>query len=223
MRKLLVLDLDETLIFATETPLARACAFRVGPYHVYRRPHVEAFLRTCARHFDIAVWTASTSDYAAPVIAELFEEIGDPLFVWARDRCTRKVDYETRDEYRLKDLKKVRAQGFSLDHVLAIDDTARNYERSYGNLIVVREFKGDENDTELELLAEYLVTLASVPNVRAVEKRGWRRQLASLAGRVDVAREPVARVGRVDLDKVQRGEHSHGGADLVGDGGQDRG
>lgn len=33
--KLLVLDLDETLIFGTERELERPCDFSVGPYFVY--------------------------------------------------------------------------------------------------------------------------------------------------------------------------------------------
>jgi len=66
-RKLLVLDLDETLIYATDQPLSVPEGFRVGPYYVYLRPHLRRFLESCAVHFDIAVWTASSVDYAAAV------------------------------------------------------------------------------------------------------------------------------------------------------------
>jgi len=45
--KLLILDLDETLIFATERPLTREADFRIGPYHVYRRPDLADFLDQC--------------------------------------------------------------------------------------------------------------------------------------------------------------------------------
>ena len=45
--KLLILDLDETLIFATERPLTREADFRVGPYHVYGRPGLADFLDQC--------------------------------------------------------------------------------------------------------------------------------------------------------------------------------
>ena len=45
--KLLILDLDETLVFAAERPLTREADFRVGPYHVYGRPGLAVFLDQC--------------------------------------------------------------------------------------------------------------------------------------------------------------------------------
>jgi len=46
-RKLLLLDLDETLIHARETPLGRNEDFCVGEYFVYRRPPVDKFIDGC--------------------------------------------------------------------------------------------------------------------------------------------------------------------------------
>jgi hypothetical protein len=43
VRQLLVLDLDETLIFATETPLNRSADFLIDRFHVYKRPFVDEF------------------------------------------------------------------------------------------------------------------------------------------------------------------------------------
>jgi len=54
-RTLLILDLDETLIYATETALDRPADFSVYGYHVYRRPHLDAFLATCANYGDSAL------------------------------------------------------------------------------------------------------------------------------------------------------------------------
>jgi len=54
-RKLLILDLDETLIHARETALDREADFRVAHYHVFRRPHLDAFQEQCFRWFDVAV------------------------------------------------------------------------------------------------------------------------------------------------------------------------
>ena len=42
--KLLVLDLDETLIHATESALERKADFRTELYHVYIRPYINDFL-----------------------------------------------------------------------------------------------------------------------------------------------------------------------------------
>ena len=43
-RQLLILDIDETLVYATETPLERPPDFRVGPFVAYRRPHLHKFI-----------------------------------------------------------------------------------------------------------------------------------------------------------------------------------
>ncbi len=179
MRKLLILDLDETLLFATEERLAYPEAFVVGTCYVYPRPHLDRFLAACAVHFDLAVWTASSESYAAEVVAKIFEAGPPPKFVWARDRCTMRSDPDTREMYRVKDLKKVRAQGYPLEHVIVVDDTARKHERNYGNLVIVHPFEGDDADDELIHLEHYLLTLADAPNVRAIEKRGWRNRPSS--------------------------------------------
>ena len=65
--KLLVLDLDETLIYATddyaELDEPEPGDFSVGPYLVRRRPGVEEFLARCLEWFEVGIWTASTSRF----------------------------------------------------------------------------------------------------------------------------------------------------------------
>ena len=92
--KLLILDLDETLIYATEEPLDRESDFRVGPYYVYQRPHLEQFVTTCLGWFEVAVWTSSTRAYAIPVIEAIFPDPAALAFVWTSDRCSLAFDHE---------------------------------------------------------------------------------------------------------------------------------
>jgi len=54
-KKLLILDLDETLIYATAEKLQREPDLRVGQYFVYKRPFVEPFLDVCFESFEVAV------------------------------------------------------------------------------------------------------------------------------------------------------------------------
>jgi TFIIF-interacting CTD phosphatase-like protein len=65
--KLLILDLDETLLYATAQPPARPADFAVGDYYVYKRPHVDAFLTQCFDWFDVAVWTSASPSYAVGI------------------------------------------------------------------------------------------------------------------------------------------------------------
>lgn len=172
-RPLLILDLDETLILGSAAPLERPADFRCGEFHVYERPGVGAFLRACAAAWDLAFWTSSTADYAACVVAALAGDL-PVAFTWARDRCIRRFDHELQEPYWVKDLKKVKRRGWSLARVLVVDDTARKLERNYGNLVLVKEYAGDPADGELPLLARYLADLAAAPDLRRIEKRGWR-------------------------------------------------
>jgi RNA polymerase II subunit A small phosphatase-like protein len=155
-RFLLILDLDETLLFASETLLDRHPERFVGPYFVYFRPHLVRFLRTCHEHFQIAIWSSSSVDYVDAIIREIFPREITPIFAWSRKRCTQRIDPECLGTYYVKDLKKVKRLGFNLDRVLIIEDIPKNAERNYGNAIFVKPFHGDPDDRELLQLLRYL-------------------------------------------------------------------
>jgi RNA polymerase II subunit A small phosphatase-like protein len=176
-RILLVLDLDETLVYAAERPFARPPDFADGPYAVYRRPHLGEFLRGCSERFDLAFWSSSGEAHVATVVPAILPAGVEAAFARSRGRCVRRFDPETREDYFVKDLRKVRRRGFDLRRVLVVDDTPRKAERNYGNAVYVRPWLGDPDDDELELLGRYLSSLHAVPDVRLVEKRGWRMRL----------------------------------------------
>ena len=114
-RRLLILDLDETLIHATEQPLGRAADFRLEHYHVYCRPYVNSFLQKMAEIYDLAVWSSATQDYVAGIVARIMPEGIEPKFTWGRGQCTRRYDPEWREDYYRKDLRKVKRLGYDLD------------------------------------------------------------------------------------------------------------
>jgi TFIIF-interacting CTD phosphatase-like protein len=176
-RKLLVLDLDETLLYATETPLSRAADFRVGPYHVYRRPHLDPFLAGCFDRFEVAVWTSSSPLYAWEVVRSVFPFPERLAFVWASDRCTQAFCPETYRHFWRKPLRKLTRRGYARERLIAVDDSPEKWHQSYGNLVRVRPYFGDPADGELPLLLRYLERLADVEDVRAVEKRFWRSEV----------------------------------------------
>jgi RNA polymerase II subunit A small phosphatase-like protein len=172
--KLLVLDLDETIIYGTEEPLDRPADFLAGKFHVYRRPGLDEFLTKCIEWFHVGVWTSSSSGYAEAVIPQLFPRPNALEFVWTSERCVRRFDPEYQNYYWIKDLKKLKKRS-PLEKILMIDDTPKKLLRNYGNHVLVREWTGDLADRELEALLRYLEELGPVENVRAIEKRGWRQ------------------------------------------------
>jgi len=185
-RILLILDLDETLILATELPLERAPDFTLYGYHVYRRPWLAEFLAICARNFELAVWSSASDAYVEGIVARIFPDPSALHFVWGRSRATlrRSTVGEYGDlldpwdhQHYLKPLAKVKRAGWRLERVLIVDDTPAKCIRNYGNAVYARPWEGEEDDVELRLLAEYLPGLSKVANVRTIEKRRWRERI----------------------------------------------
>jgi carboxy-terminal domain RNA polymerase II polypeptide A small phosphatase len=176
---LLVLDLDETLIHATEVCNSRPPDHVVFQYGVYLRPGLGKFLEHVANVFRVAVWTSSSLDYAEQVCALIFAEPARLDFLWARDRCTVRHDWERQTSCYAKRLRKLRRYGYDLKRVLVVDDSPEKHTHNYGNLVRIAPFCGDPADVELAHLARYLSHLSTQPNVRCIEKRGWRTNWAS--------------------------------------------
>ena len=176
-RKLLILDLDETLIHATEENLEREPDFSVGQYFVYKRPFLESFLEFCFENFDVAVWTTATESYAEEILPGILKDNQKLKFIWTRGRCTLFFDEEEREHYFVKRMSKLRRRGYKLESVIVVDDSPNVWKCSYGNLVRVKRFEGDENDDELRLLPIYLKKLLDVSNIRKIEKRNWRNKI----------------------------------------------
>lgn len=187
---LVILDLDETLIHATDKPCDEHWDFEVFHYKVYKRPFLEEFLTGLAGNFDVAVWSSASDDYVALVVKEIFPSDYPLRFVWGRSRCTYKPDYRLLDEFGFHDpfshydyvkrLDKVRRFGYSKERMLIIDDTPRKCIHNYGNAIYPAEYLGGINDNELLLLLRYLGTLKDLDTVRHTEKRNWRDEAQKL-------------------------------------------
>ena len=176
-RPLLILDLDETLIFGSERELDRPCDFRVGPFFVYERPYLGSFLDSTNEHFDLAIWSSATDGYVAGIASHLTKQQGvEWIFVWSRHKCVQRMDMEWLDTIYIKDLKKLKRLGYPKERILIVDDTRRKVSRNYGNAIYPSPFEGDINDDELKRLEKYLIRINGEPNYRKLEKRGWRNQ-----------------------------------------------
>lgn len=177
--KLLILDLDETLISAVELvdgklpPGRDREDLRLEGHSLIMRPGLARFMDFAFSTFGgVAFWTVATADYAADIVSTI---VGDrtPVFVRSRLDCTRRYDRDMQEFYFIKDLGKL-AKRHDLNGVIMVDDTPRALMRNFGNLVRVKKYAGEEIDDELALLETYLAWLVEQPNVRSVEKRGWR-------------------------------------------------
>ena len=137
---LVVIDLDETLIYSSQTALDRPPDFAVGPYLVYKRPFLDEFLRVAMSLYDLAIWTSSTAPYAFAIASELVQDVAAFKFIWARERCTARLDPETQSYDFIKNLTKLRRRGFSLERTVVVDDSPENINSTTGTWFACRPF-----------------------------------------------------------------------------------
>lgn len=130
-RKLVGLDLDETLIYTLVAPMSWTdhhiqlyldrhpeCSLFIpmrefsGKYLIHKRPHVDLFLKELSQLADVFIWSAAEKYYIDHVLT-LFPEL-HPVFVLDGSRCTVKTVYIYHDHEHesmvVKNLKKVYAR-----------------------------------------------------------------------------------------------------------------
>lgn len=173
-KPLLIFDLDETLIYASEKELSLKSHFTFDQYHIYKRPHLHEVLCDLAECFQLAIWSTAGDTYVEYVATQIKPIDFSFEFVWGYSKCTPKSDPETSRHYNLKNLKKVKRKGFSLRQTLIVDNTPYKVSANYGNAIYIQDFIGGEEDTELLKLREYLLLIKDREDFMRVEKRFWK-------------------------------------------------
>ena len=96
-----------------------------------------------------------------------------------------RLDYETNSYYGVKNLQKLKKRAWAkpyttkigqtreLDRILIVDDIAETAVNNHSNLVLIKPFYFDDNDTELLKLISYLQKIKDEPNYRTIDKRGW--------------------------------------------------
>lgn len=172
--KLLILDLDETLIHATRNKLDIQEDFQFDKYLVHKRPFLDEFLVGIAKHFKIGIWSSASDNYVNEIVKQIKPDTIEFEIIWGRSKCSLKRN-NTFDTINFeKRLDKLKKKGFRLEQIIIVDDSPEKSRTNYGNAIYIKEYTGDKADEELKHLYDYLITLKNVENIRAIEKRGWR-------------------------------------------------
>ena len=141
-RKLLVLDLDETLIHTAYAPIegAELKASR-GYFYLYERPYLKDFLDRCSIEYDLAIWSASKADYVRWIIRSTVLSEYSFVFINTRKTCKRIFGDGGRVEY-LKDLTAYLPQ---YEKVIMLDDVPKMVT-PIECCIKAPEFRGGEDE-----------------------------------------------------------------------------
>jgi hypothetical protein len=147
-RKLLVLDLDETLIHTAYAPIEGAeLKARRGYFYLYERPYLKAFLDRCSAENDLAIWSASKADYVRWIIRSTVLSEYSFAFVNTRKSCKRIFSNGGRVEY-LKDLTAYLPQ---YEKVIMLDDVPKMVT-PIECCIKAPEFRGGADEFLLKML-----------------------------------------------------------------------
>lgn len=143
----MVLDLDETLVHSSFSPIEGA-DFEIplemqGELHtvfVKKRPGVDEFLRKVAQWYEIVVFTASLALYANPVMDLLDPEnlVRERLY---REHCVLVGGYYVKDIAKL---------GRDLRRTVIVDNSPLSYVLQPENAIPIVAFFTDDDDRELD-------------------------------------------------------------------------
>lgn len=147
---LIILDLDQTLIYASFFYLEdlNLLLKYSGHLNIFERPHAREFVKKCVETGDIIVYTTAVADYA--------ENVCDYLTLKYRELLSRK-DCSISDDQYLKKLKKSWLEEY--DRIFIVDDSPNIWEKEAFDrctFLVPEPFVGDPDDKELIKLQKKL-------------------------------------------------------------------
>ncbi|KNC54173.1 serine/threonine-protein phosphatase dullard-A [Thecamonas trahens ATCC 50062] len=167
-RKTLVLDLDETLVHSTLRPAGEPdLELRVHidsfpcVFYVFKRPHVDAFLRQVAAWYDVVVFTASLHQYANPVLDALDPDSELIAQRYFRESCT------LLPTGFAKDVSITRSDG-DLAKAVLVDNSPSAFMINRHNAIPIETWQSNVNDEALLDLLPFLNILRFVDDVRSI-------------------------------------------------------
>ncbi|KAL7753620.1 CTD small phosphatase-like protein 2 [Sorochytrium milnesiophthora] len=171
----LVLDLDETLVHCSTQPIERPdLAFDVlfnNMHFAIRgkcRPFLKEFFAKVSSLYEVVLFTASQAVYAERVLACI-----DPDRVHVRHALYRESCVFVNGNY----LKDLHILGRDLSKTIIIDNAPQCFGYHPSNGLPIRSWYDDPTDNQLLRLADLLVSLAALDDVRPTVRklsRVWR-------------------------------------------------
>lgn len=177
-RKILVLDLDETLIHShhggnirptTERPntppdftLSVEIDRQQVKFCVHKRPHVDFFLNVISNWYDLVVFTASMEIYGSAVADKLDNHRGILTRRFFRQHC---------DLVQGSYTKNLSAVNSDMSRVFILDNSPAAYRGYPNNAIPIKSWFSDAQDTALLNLLPVLDALRFCNDVRSVLSR----------------------------------------------------
>lgn len=180
IEKMLLLDLDETLVHCVKNPnparpphvkvdittpsgaVIKGVGFNI-------RPLCYELLEAANKHYEVCVFTASTPQYADSILDFL-----DPQGKLIQHRFYRQTCVKTEGGEYIKDLRVFR--NIDLKNILLVDNAVYSFGLQLSNGIPIASFKEDPGDLEFEYLIPHLEACAQYDDVREYNKHKFQLQ-----------------------------------------------
>lgn len=177
-KPLLVLDLDETLVHSLRYPKEGNdyIHFTELGYYVHKRPFLDYFLQSVSKYYDIGIWSAGTDEYVEIVIDKIMPEGIEPIFVFGRSMCDRRVI----DNYivYVKPLRILKDFGYRMERMLIVDDTPEKCIDNFCNAIIPMPYCcANQHDSELIDLFYYLEYIKNSADLTTYSHNKWKQFL----------------------------------------------
>lgn len=170
-KKLLVFDLDETLIHCVTDNIERAdtsitVTLNTGEQikaGVNIRPHAIECLKDLKEYYELIVFTASHPNYANTAI-----DLIDPDKKIFSKRLFRNSCIRTDNNLFVKDL---RILGKDLGSVIIVDNSIFSFASQLDNGVPIIPFYDDKEDCIMPKIRDYLISLKDLEDIRVINMR----------------------------------------------------
>lgn len=150
--KLIIFDIDETLIHSCDEWIGRKPDFIAANKMIFIRPYAKEFIDRLKSEYKLAVWSAAHGQYLNEIVYKLFGNTKQLEFIWGRTECELLSGLDGCD-YFGKNLSKIKALGWSEDQFIIIDDKPENITDKNGKSVVaIKPYYGSVDDQELKVL-----------------------------------------------------------------------
>lgn len=159
----LILDLDQTMIFASKTVLDDMEPSSIfldsagGAIYIYVRPYAEFFLEHLHNVYELIVFTSGKKEYAEHIVSTIDPNGQYIKAIYSREHCTNVQNFFVKD-LDILDL--------DLQRTVIIDDSLISFAFHIDNGLLIEAWKGEARDMCLLRMTPFLKDLSSNLDIR---------------------------------------------------------
>ena len=190
-KKLLVLDLDETLTHCETNELNMIECDKIISIKLNEnkekkiglniRPGLEDFLTSLQDKFVVVLFTASLKQYADSIVSEIDPEHKYFKYLLCRHNCV-SISFNKDNKNEIYYVKDLRVFDIPMEKIVIVDNSILSFVYQINNGIPILPFYSNENDNELQNLLVYLHFMTQVKDVtKEIQKSfGLSKKISAL-------------------------------------------